>query len=72
MFKFVVRTVPDLNEIGALVDRYGLAPVYVMPEGTTVEGLINTTRALADAVAARQWLFTLRLHVLAFTEIRGR
>ena len=72
VFKFVVRTVPELDEIGALVDRYGLAPVYVMPEGTTAEGLIKTTRALADAVAARQWLFTPRLHVLAFAETRGR
>ncbi|MBN6058307.1 7-carboxy-7-deazaguanine synthase QueE [Nonomuraea sp. RK-328] len=72
VFKFVTRTVPELDEIGALVDQYGLAPVYVMPEGTTAEGLVKTTRALADAVAARRWLFTPRLHVLAFTETRGR
>jgi organic radical activating enzyme len=71
-FKFVTRTVPELDEIGALVDRYGLAPVYVMPEGTTVEGLIETTRALADAVAARRWHLTPRLHVLAFAQTRGR
>ncbi|MET8990796.1 7-carboxy-7-deazaguanine synthase QueE [Nonomuraea wenchangensis] len=72
VFKFVARTVSELNEIGSVADRYGLAPVYVMPEGTTVEGLIKTTRALADAVAARRWLFTQRLHVLAFAEARGR
>lgn len=72
VFKFVTRTVLELDEIGALVDRYGLDPVYVMPEGSTTEGLIDTTRVLADAVAARQWHFTQRLHVLAFAETRGR
>jgi hypothetical protein len=54
------------------VDRHHLAPVYVMPEGTTPEGLIETTRVLADAVAARKWHFTQRLHVLAFADARGR
>jgi len=47
-------------------------PVYVMPEGTTSEGLIESTRALADAVAARRWRLTTRLHVLAFADARGR
>ncbi|WP_433358841.1 7-carboxy-7-deazaguanine synthase QueE [Streptosporangium sp. CA-115845] len=72
VFKFVTRTVAELDEIGALVDRYGLDPVYVMPEGTTPQDLIAATRVLADAVAARRWYFTQRLHVLAFAERRGR
>ncbi|GGS93394.1 7-carboxy-7-deazaguanine synthase QueE [Streptomyces chromofuscus] len=72
VFKFVTRSVAELDEIQQLVDDYGLAPVYVMPEGTTPEGLIETTRVLADAVAARRWHFTQRLHVLAFAEARGR
>ncbi|HEX4815948.1 MAG TPA: 7-carboxy-7-deazaguanine synthase QueE, partial [Nonomuraea sp.] len=72
VFKFVTRAVPELDEIGALTDRYGLAPVYVMPEATTAESLIETTRVLADAVAARRWCLTTRLHVLAFAQARGR
>jgi 7-carboxy-7-deazaguanine synthase len=71
-FKLVTRAVAELDEISALVDRYGLDPVWVMPEGTTPEDLIETTRVLADAVAARRWHFTPRLHVLAFPEARGR
>ncbi|WP_237297283.1 7-carboxy-7-deazaguanine synthase QueE [Streptomyces sp. 3211] len=71
-FKFVTRTVEELDEIGTLVDRHGLDPVYVMPEGTTPETLIETTRVLADAVAARRWHLTQRLHVLAFPDPRGR
>lgn len=72
VFKFVTRTVVELDEIQQLVDRYHLAPVYVMPEGTTAECLIETTRVLADAVAARKWHFTQRLHVLAFADARSR
>ncbi|MFJ8752172.1 7-carboxy-7-deazaguanine synthase QueE [Streptomyces sp. NPDC102441] len=72
VFKFVTRTVAELDEIQQLVDRHHLAPVYVMPEGTTAERLIETTRVLADAVAVRKWHFTQRLHVLAFADARGR
>jgi organic radical activating enzyme len=72
VFKFVTRNVSELDEIAALVDRFGLAPVYVMPEGTTADGLVTTSRLLADAVAARRWHLASRLHVLAFTGARGR
>lgn len=72
IFKFVTRSVGELEEIDALTDRYGLDPVYVMPEGTTVDALVRTTRHLAEDVAARRWHLTPRLHVLAFEEARGR
>ncbi|MGW7433252.1 7-carboxy-7-deazaguanine synthase QueE [Streptomyces sp. NPDC054861] len=72
VFKFVARTVADLDEIAVLVDQYGLAPVWVMPEGATTQALLDSTRVLADAVAARRWCFTTRLHVLAFEDARGR
>ncbi len=71
-FKFVARTVPDLDEVAELVDAYDLAPVWVMPEGAAADALITTTRVLADAVAARHWHFSTRLHVLAFADARGR
>lgn len=72
VFKFVASSVPDLDRIGVLVDAHGLGPVWVMPEGTTAETLTVTSRVLADAVAARRWHFTTRLHVLAFADARGR
>ncbi|WP_031066013.1 7-carboxy-7-deazaguanine synthase QueE [Streptomyces sp. NRRL F-5527] len=71
-FKFVASTVADLDRIAELADAHRLAPVWVMPEGTTAEEIIATTRVLADAVAARHWHFTTRLHVLAFADARGR
>ena len=71
-FKFVTSSVADLERIAELADTHGLAPVWVMPEGTTAEAITETTRVLADAVAARHWHFTTRLHVLAFADTRGR
>lgn len=71
-FKFVASSVADLDRIAELADAHRLAPVWVMPEGTTAETITATTRVLADQVAARRWHFTTRLHVLAFADTRGR
>lgn len=71
-FKFVASSVADLDRIAELADAHRLAPVWVMPEGTTVDAITETARVLADAVAARRWHFTTRLHVLAFANARGR
>ena len=72
VFKFVASSVPDLDRIAELAAAHRLAPVWVMPEGTTAEAINAATRVLADAVAARHWHFTTRLHVLAFADARGR
>ncbi|MEU5958215.1 7-carboxy-7-deazaguanine synthase QueE [Streptomyces sp. NPDC047525] len=71
-FKFVASSVSDLDRIAELADAHNLAPVWVMPEGTTADAITATTRVIADAVAARHWHFTTRLHVLAFADARGR
>ncbi|WP_030390293.1 7-carboxy-7-deazaguanine synthase QueE [Streptomyces sp. NRRL S-241] len=71
-FKFVASSVADLDHIAELAHAHRLAPVWVMPEGTTAEAITATTRVLADAVATRHWHFTTRLHVLAFADTRGR
>lgn len=71
-FKFVASSVTDLDRIAELADAHRLAPVWVMPEGTTAEAVTAATRVLADAVARRHWHFTTRLHVLAFADARGR
>lgn len=71
-FKFVASSVADLDRIAELADVHQLAPVWVMPEGTTADAITEATRVLADAVAARHWHFTTRLHVLAFADARGR
>lgn len=70
-FKFVVTDAADLDEIAAFVLPPGV-PVYVMAEGTTAAAVLAGTAALADAVAARGWHLTTRLHVLLWGDERGR
>jgi organic radical activating enzyme len=72
VFKFVACEPADLAEIEEIAGRFDLDPIYVLPEGADVQRLLDTTRAVADAVAARGWHLTSRLHVLAFGAARGR
>jgi hypothetical protein len=43
-----------------------------MPEGTDLPTLVDRAQGLADAVLARGWNLTLRLHVLLWGDRRGR
>jgi 7-carboxy-7-deazaguanine synthase len=72
VFKFVVQERGDLTEIDDLVDRYGLDPVWVMPEGTSTTVILDRMRVLADAVLARGYRLSPRLHVLLWEDTRGR
>ncbi|SBW26695.1 hypothetical protein FDG2_5010 [Candidatus Protofrankia californiensis] len=72
VWKFVVRDLADLDEISALEARFGLAPIWVMPEGTDTESTLAVMRSLADEVLARGWYLTPRLHILLWGDVRGR
>jgi 7-carboxy-7-deazaguanine synthase len=68
-YKFVVSDPDDLCE----VVEFGLAPasVWIMPEGTTAESILETARVLTPGVLARGWNMTLRQHVLLHGNVRG-
>ena len=72
VWKFVVTGPDDLEEIAGLRQRYGLDPVWVMPEGTTREQILRRIRELADPVLERGWHLTPRLHTLLWEDTRGR
>ncbi len=71
-FKFVVEDPRELDEVAKLVDRFGLRPVWIMPQGTTPEMVTEGVRRLGDAVLERGWNMTSRLHVLVWGDERGR
>lgn len=71
-WKFVVRGAGELAEIAALEAAYGLSPISVMPEGTTVEAVLDGMRDLVKPVAERGWRLGTRLHVLLWGDVRGR
>jgi 7-carboxy-7-deazaguanine synthase len=72
VFKFVVGDPSDLGQIDALVARYRLTEVWVMPEGTAPRAVIDGMRALVPAVAGRGYRISPRLHVLMWGDERGR
>jgi 7-carboxy-7-deazaguanine synthase len=72
VFKFVVAEPAELDEVASIVDRFDLAPVWIMPEGTDAETVTARMRTLADPVSARGWNLTTRLHVLVWGDERGR
>lgn len=71
VFKFVATGPGDLAEVDAMVDECGLEPVWIMPEGTDAATVVARMRELADAVLARRWNLTTRLHVLVWGDRRG-
>ena len=72
VFKFVACELPDLDEIEAMVAECDLTDVWVMPEGTDAQTLVARAQRLADAVVARGWHLTPRLHILLWGDERGR
>ena len=72
VFKFVVASSTELDEIERLRGEHRLDPVWVMPEGTTAERVLDVLHAIADDVLARGWHLTSRLHVLLWEDTRGR
>lgn len=70
-FKFVAVEPTDLDEISDIVDGCGLTDVWVMPEGTDADTVVERGRTLIGPVLARGWNFTTRLHVLLWGNRRG-
>ena len=74
VFKFVVAQVDDLDEIEGVLDRFPeIEPhqVWVMPEGRTADRIVGRLEVIADAVVARRWNLSTRLHVLCWGDERG-
>lgn len=72
LFKFVICHPGDLADAAALAAGHDLAPVWVMPEGTSEQAVLDGLRALAEDALARGWCLSGRLHVLLWGDTRGR
>lgn len=72
-FKFVASTERDLEVVDGLVQLHDMPrhAVWVMPEGTTTTEVIHHHRQLADAILARGYSTTTRLHTLLWNDERG-
>jgi 7-carboxy-7-deazaguanine synthase len=70
-FKFVCRDLDDIEEVDEIVERHGLESVWIMPEGNDTDTLARHMSEIADAVIARRWNMTTRIHVQAWGKRRG-
>lgn len=78
-FKFVCKTVADLDEVERLIEKIlqqgGHMPpgrVWIMPEGTKPALLTLTAQDLVDAVVDRGWGLTTRFHQYIWGNTRAR
>jgi len=74
VFKFVVAGPVELAEADAVAKRLSLPPskVWVMPEATERDALLQRMACLAGPVAERGWSLSGRLQVLLWGDERGR
>ena len=74
IFKFVARTRRDLLDIAKLAQDHQLdhRHVWVMPEGTTADEVLDGTRELIGDTLAAGFNFTTRLHTLIWGQERAR
>ncbi|WP_349816380.1 7-carboxy-7-deazaguanine synthase QueE [Streptomyces sp. MRC013] len=70
-FKFVCRTVADLDEVAGITASYGITSVWIMPEGQSREEVDDHMRTLVAEVIDRGWNVTTRLHTLVWGQKRG-
>ena len=71
-WKFVVTCATDIQEIVALQHEFGLTQVWLSPEGTTADVVVERMQWMADAALAYGWNVTSRAHVLIWGDERGR
>ena len=73
LFKFVIASPDDLNEVRALAQTYAIVSerLFVMPEGTDSATLRARSRWLSEAAMQAGWRFTDRLHIHLYGDTRG-
>ena len=73
IFKFVVDTPQDLEEIQRIIDRFNIdnSRVWLMPQGTEEQQLNSKLAWLADICIANGFNLTNRLHVQTWGAKRG-
>ena len=73
LFKFVVAETDELMEVDVVAERLSLQPskVWIMPEATERDVLLQRMALLAGSVAERGWSLSNRLQVLLWGNERG-
>lgn len=72
-FKYVIQSENDFREVHSIMQRYNLAPegVILMPEAQNRDALLERSRWLVKLCKAQGCLFSTRLHILLWGDMRG-
>lgn len=72
IFKFIIKSTLDLNEVEALVNKYNIDKnrVYVGLEGFTLQSQLQP--ALVDEIVKKGFNFSPRLHIMLWGAERGK
>ncbi len=70
-FKFVVTGKKDMDEILDLHLRYINIPVYLMPEGTTRETIIENSQTTVELCMKFNFIFCPREHIIIWNNKKG-
>jgi organic radical activating enzyme len=73
LFKYVICTREDLEEVETLAKRHGIpdGKIMLMPQARTREDLVERTGWLQDESSRRNYLFSTRLQVELWGDRRG-
>ena len=71
IFKFVVSTEADLEEVEQIVAECGLSDVWLMPQGRTRDEQIKWQAKVSQLAVDRGWNFSPRAHILMHDNVRG-
>lgn len=71
LFKFVVGSKEDVEEVAKLVDSYELSNIWLMPLCTTSEEHLKLLPYIWKECQARNWNLSPRLQILTFGNKRG-
>ena len=72
VWKFVVESGADFDEIDRLVGDYNLKNIFVMPQASSSDELTSGLRSIAPFAIARGYTLTTRLQIELWSGERGR
>lgn len=74
VFKFVITGEQDFKEVESITNAHHISPsrVWVMPEGTTVNEIVEKAHFVTEGALVRGYNVSTRLHTLTWGNQRGR
>ena len=74
VYKFVVDSPKDFQEIEEIISRYKLPAekIFLMPQGVTREELLKKHDFITEYCKKKGYRFTTRLHILNWGAARGK